>query len=235
MASSSPEDPEAGYATAAAALIALALALVAAAVVNAGAANLKLARSDLRDAEREMALNSAQSMALPTLLVQASGPRLSWTIPSQSGPVEVLAERERQKLSVEAMIALPDDVFHRLGVVDPERLRNRLRALASPSGSGATAMADLDPAPQWRGCAPSLISPHGRGAALAFPAAQPPTPTLTPSPAGEVWRVRASSKQGWVEERIIRLTGDARRPSAIIERRYGRQPKEQARCEELVG
>jgi hypothetical protein len=233
VAWSNPENREDGYATAAATMIALSLSLVAAATVSAGVSSLALARKELKGTQVEMTLNAAHSEATPTLLTQASGSRLRWTITTDRGLVDMLAEREALKLPLKDAASLGDEQFAKLGVVDPERLRARLRALKA-GGSQALSVADFDTAARWRACAASMISAYGRGATFAVQVPKAPSPTLTPSPPGDIWRVRASSGGHWFDERVVRLTGDAHHPAAIVERRSGRSASGQIQCDEVI-
>lgn len=234
MAWSNPDAREDGYATAAATMIALSLSLVAAATVSAGVSSLSLARKELKRTQVEMTLNAAHSETIFTLLTQASAPRLGWTIATDSGPVDILAERETIKLPLKDAASLGDDQFAKLGVVDAERLRARLRALNAGGSTQDLNLADLDTAVDWRACAASMISAYGRGATFALQEPKTPSPTLTSSPPGDLWRVRASSGGLWFDERVVRLTGDVRHPAAIIERRSGRSASGQIQCGEVI-
>lgn len=234
MASSNPDARQDGYATAAATMIALSLSLVAAATVSAGVSSLGLARKELRRAQVEMTLNAAHGETISTLLTQASGSRLRWTVATDRGPVEILAERETLKLPLKDAASLGDEEFARLGVVDAERLRARLHALNAGGSAQALSLADLDTAAEWRACAASMISAYGRGATFAVQKLKTPSPTLTPSPPGDLWRVRASAGGLWFDERVVRLTGDAHHPAAIVDRRSGRSASGQIQCDEVI-
>lgn len=215
-------------------MIALSLSLVAAATVSAGVSSLRLARKELGRAQVVMTLNAAHSETLTILLTQASGPRLRWTIATGKGPVDILAERETIKLPLKDAASLSDEQFSKLDVVDAERLRARLRGLSVGGSSEALDLVDLDTSAKWRACAASMISVYGRGARFAAPEVKTPSPTLTPTPPGDVWRVRASSGGLWFDERVVRLTGDVHHPAAIVERRSGRSVSAQVQCGEVI-
>lgn len=222
MASPSPDRHDDGYATVAAATMALALGIVATAVVGVGVADLRLARADARATKVELGLAGAQVAAVGALLTRASAPRLRWRASSDLGTVTVLAEAEARKLSLGSAAALDDDALGRLGVTDAEGLRRRLRAIAQTKGAPALSLDALDSGPLWRACASMLISPYGRGRTLQAAAPVEPQPTQAPSPPGSVWRMRVSGPSGWSEDRIVRLTGDEHRPAAVLERRLSK-------------
>ena len=219
MAWSNPDRAEDGYATVAATVIALALALVAGAVMAVAANAMRQARADGERLRAAYGLAAAQTTALQTLLASRKPGRYRWQVDSPIGPVEVLAEPEQPKLSLRAAADLDDATLARLDVLDGERLRARLRALAAGEAATAGAVAEMDVSPLWRACAGSMISPFGMGGDLGLSPAAPPPAGSFDWRAGEVWRLRLVSARGWAEDRIVRLTGDQRNPAAVIERR----------------
>lgn len=217
VARSAPDRPDAGYATAAAALTALALSLVVSAVMGASLTDLRAARAALDRSRVETSLDGAQQVAVAALLDSGALMRLRWHVPTNLGAVEILAEPEAPKLTLSAAADLADGELLALAPGHAESIRPRLRALAL-SGASAADIARLGATPLWRACAPSLISPYGEGRSLALHAAAPPSQGRFSWRAGEVWRLRALAPGGWADDRIVRLTGDAERPAAIIER-----------------
>lgn len=221
MASSATDTPrdraDGGYATAAAALTALALSLVVSAVMGASLTDLRRSRAALARTRTEATLDGVQQVAVLAVLETGQSARLRWFVPTEEGPVEVLAEPEAPKLGLIAAADLADGDLLGLGGGAVSSIQARLRALAL-SGAGAADIAELAATPLWRACAPSLISPYGQADQLALsPAWQPATGRFSWR-AGEVWRLRALSPDGWADDRIVRLTGDAEHPAAIIER-----------------
>ena len=153
------EDPQAGFATAAAAAVSLALALGAAALMAAAAAELRSSRADLERERAEYSLDGAQQLAAAQLLQTERSERLRWAIEDGDGrQVTVLGEAEGAKASFEVAAAAPLQLLRRLGSIDAVALQQRLKALAAEP-SRITAVADLDVSPLWKACAPSAISP----------------------------------------------------------------------------
>lgn len=210
-------DAEAGYATAAAAMIALALSVVVSAVVGASLTDLRASRAAMDRTRTETALDGALQVAIVGLLESGGNSRLRWMVPTPLGAVEVLAEPEAEKLALVTAADLEGGEFPGLGETDMAAIRPRLRALAL-SGGGAADVARLYGSPLWRACASSVISPYGRATSLSLSEAAAPATGRFSWRAGEVWRLRALSPDGWADDRIVRLTGDAQRPAAIVER-----------------
>lgn len=223
----SSRDPiDGGYATVSAMIIALAMALAASAVVAASLESYRQAQADSERLRSSYGLAAAQTHALATLLVQRRAGRYRWQVDSPIGSVEVLAEPEQPKLALAAAADLDDAALTRLDVVDPARLRDRLAVLATTGGPALTRLRQADLSPLWRACIGSLVSPFGTsrtdGNAPDLSAAIAPGPGHFDWRAGEIWRLRLISAQGWAEDRIVRLTGDERNPAAVIERRVYR-------------
>lgn len=216
MACLTDDDPEAGYATAVAAMIALGLSLVVAAVMAAALQELRFSRQAFERRQAELALDGAQLLAVQAVTRGAGADRYRWTAPSAFGEIELLAEAEAPKLS-SAEAAGRDDVLEAFGVAQPGRLGGRLTAWLA-GGGGALGLARLDPAVAWRRCAGSMVSPYGRGTTLRLAAAAAPTAASLDMRPAQVWRLRAAQRRGWVDERIVRFTGDPQHPAAIVER-----------------
>lgn len=221
MASSAADTPkdlaDGGYATAAAALTALALSLMVSAVMGASLTDLRVSRAALARTRTEANLDGVQQAAVVAVLETGQATRLRWFIPSAEGPVEVLAEPEAAKLSLVAAADLADGELLGLGGSSIASIKSRLRALAL-SSADASDVARLAAMPLWRACAPSLMSPYGQAADLSLLQAGQPATGRFAWRAGEVWRLRALSPDGWADDRIVRLTGDAEHPAAIVER-----------------
>lgn len=235
MASSPDEQShrEDGYATAAAAMISLAISLVVTAVVASSLTDLRLSRAAFEKGRAEAALSGVQDAAVVALLQTEGIHRYRWTISSAVGPVEVLAEPETPKIPAASALTATDGELRGLGAQNPERLRARLRALRV-GAMGALDLAGLDSSPRWRTCAASVISPYGAGAAAGLTAAG----ALRPGPfswrGAEMWRLKAVSKDGWADERIVRFTADTEQPAAIVERRFVRGQMGGEPCQALI-
>lgn len=232
-ANATTERPDAGYATAAAALTALALSLVVSAVMGASLTDLRAARAALERTRAEASLDGAQQVAAAALLNSGALTRLRWHVPTSLGAVEILAEPEAPKLGLSAAADLADGELLTLASGGAGSIRPRLRALAL-SGASSADVARLGATPLWRACAASLISPYGQGQSLTLLSASPPSGGRFSWRAGEVWRLRALSPDGWADDRIVRLTGDAEHPAAIIERVLVRGQKGGEPCGVLI-
>jgi hypothetical protein len=220
VTSSRPTCTSDGYATAAAAVVSLAIALVAAAVTGASVEALRSARADLARTQAEYGLAGAQTDAAITVASSKGGGRFLWTLQTVAGPAEALAEPEAPKLGLKAAASLDGATLDRFGVADPEALKARLSAIAG-TGADPAAVGRADPSPVWRSCAASAISPLGLAPKLGLTKTAPPQTALGVFRGGEVWRIRLSMG-GWVDDRLVRFTGSAGRPFAVIARRFHR-------------
>lgn len=224
-----------GYASAAALAVSLTMAILAAALVTRGIAMLKLARADFRRTQAEYALSGAQALAV-TRLLNGSGPgRLAWSVGTlDSGGVALLAEAEAPKLKLAEVANLDDKALAQLDPNDPAETRVRLAGL-----DAATATPDqieaADAGATWRACAASAISPWGAAKALNLGPTRAPDQDPGGARAGQVWRIRATTSDGWTEERIVRLIGRAEGPAAVVWRRFGRGVKGSVTCGKTIG
>lgn len=231
VACSKRSESEAGYATAAAAVVAMVIAVGAIAVSVAAQQELANARRSVERARAEAELDGAQLLAVASVIADGRDLRYRWTIAGEKGPIELLAESERVKLSIQAAAELDDDTLARLTETPPESLRARLRATAV---GDRVVLSQLDGAPLWRRCASSLLSRYGRGGHLALQAASAPASLRTSWRAGEEWRLRATSDDGWTDERIVRFTGDPRRPAGVVSRRLLRDAGKGEPCAAFI-
>lgn len=235
MACCRTEDPgDGGYATAAALTVSLAVAILAAALVMRGLVALKLARADFRRSQAEYALSGAQTLAVGRLL-NSSGPgRLAWSVGGLDPQgVSLLAEAEAPKLRLAAAGDLDDKTLAALGAADPAAARLRLTGLEAASATPDQIRA-ADAGRGWRACAASAISPWGMAQAVSLGAPREPNQEPGGARAGQVWRVRATTQDGWTDERIVRLIGRAEKPDAIIWRRFGRGAGKGETCDKII-
>jgi hypothetical protein len=228
VAWSSLNDAESGFATPAAAAASLAIALMAAAVMTAGVSELRFARADLRRSQADYALAGAQTRAALSVLQAGNSGRLLW---SPTGAAEALAEPEAAKLDLAHAVQLDDATLAKFGVSDAGPLRDRLAALGR---ADAAEIVGADAAPLWRACARSVISPYGSASKLQLAtASSPAASTGMQWRIGEVWRIRVVLAGGWVDDRVVRFTGDPNQPAAVVERRMTRGEQEGNRCDAL--
>jgi hypothetical protein len=225
---------DSGYASAAALAVSLAVAILAAALVLRGVSALKLARADLRRSQAEYALSGAQVLAATRLVNGAQSARLAWSVGSlDARDIAILAEAEAPKLKLAAAATLDDKVLALLGADDPAGARARLAVLDAETAT-PEAITGADVGATWRACATSAISPWGVAETLSLAAVQAPEQEQDGPRAGQVWRVRATTLDGWTDERIVRLIGRAQKPSAVIWRRFGRTANGGVTCDKTI-
>jgi predicted nucleic acid-binding protein len=235
VASSNPKaSPDSGFATPAATMVSLAIALIATAVTATTVSQLQLSRRDFSRARTEYALIGGQEIAALTALQNADNSRLRWPISSPTGPLQALAEPEASKLSPDAAASLADTDLAKLGITDPKTFRDHLRALAKANRVTAQSLEDADTSALWRRCSRSVISPYGAAAKIQQIETKAPTAGELYSRAGETWRIRLTSPDGWADDRIVRFTGDELHPTAIIERRLFRRTAREDPCDAMI-
>ena len=228
------DGPDEGYATAAALAVSLAMAIVAAALVMRGVAALKLARADFRRSQAEYALSGAQALAVTHLFKSSGSGRLAWrTGGLDIGNVILLAEAEAPKLRLAAASQLDDKALSALGAADPGQARLRLAGLEAATATPDQVEA-ADAGGDWRICAASAISPWGMAEAVRLGPVREPDQDPGGGRAGQVWRIRAATEDGWTDERIVRLVGRAESPSAMIWRRFGRGEGRGVTCDKTI-
>jgi hypothetical protein len=223
-----------GYATPAAAMIAMAIAIVTIASVSRATSELRQARAGFDKTQVQYRLAGAHNVALLAIATSNKPPPYRWTVSSLGSPVAVIAEPERAKLSLAAARDLDDDTLDALGVADPGAVRARLAFL--PTDDGLPWAADAATSRTWRACAGALISPYGvetRAPRLAY-AAPEAGQDDSRWRAGEVWRIAVTDQDGWRDERIVRFTGNGLNPAATIARRLTRGWKEDVACEAVL-
>ena len=230
MACCRTEPPDAGYATAAAMAFGLSLALTAAALTTLASTRLHAARADLDRLAAERFLDGARQQAVQRILTSSKPIRLGWADKTQDAEVSLLAEPEAAKLGYEAAAKLEDADFKALGVNDADALRSRLAEAASGADAPVVSPADLDSSPVWRACAGSLMSFFGTAKSQTLTAPESPDDRAFTWRLGEVWRIRTVGG-GWAETTLVRFTGDAGRPAAVIARALARQTGGDRSCD----
>lgn len=220
-----------GYASVAAITVSLAIALIVTAMMARAVMDLRLARADFRKTQAEYELDGAQLLAVLRVLSGVADGRLTWTEQLPNGePVTILAEPEYRKLGLEAGSVLEDAALIGLGVSNPAGVREGLTRL-SPATALPDEIVDLDAGRVWRLCAPNALSPWGQATQLTLPPTTAPVAQTELARVGQVWRFVATSKDGWSDDRIVRLIGQDDRPSAVIWRRLTRRGKGQQTCD----
>lgn len=207
-----------GYASVAAITVSLGLALVAAALMARSVAALRGASAEFERVQAEYQLAGEHQRAALALITDAS-----------VGSVQ--AEPEAGKIDLATAAALPPSVLARFGVADTTRLSGWLQA-ASLEPTSPADIVDADPAPLWKLCAPKLISTFGQASSLSALAGA--RRKGEGARLGEVWRLSARASDGWTDERIVRFTGEPRRPAAVIWRRFYRAGTGGESCAEIL-
>jgi hypothetical protein len=218
---SSSKEGESGYATAAAALACLAIATVVASLTSVNLSEFRRAKQGLARLKAENILESAQLVAAETLNESMVPGRLSWSVDVGGQSVVVIAEPEAEKVSLAFAVSEGPEGFRALGAQHPEAAV--MAAQTSLQRRYASPVASFDSGPDWRRCAPSILSPFGvQSHAIVKPPSEPNGFGEIPR-VGEIWRVVASI-DGWSDDRIVRLTGHGDEPAVLIAREMRRGP-----------
>lgn len=234
MASSRADAHDAGYATPAALVLSLAFATIGVSMVGNAARLVQLSKADLERSRFEHTMDGMHLVAAAAVVRSGQPGPFAWSPGSDLGPTLVTAESEAEKIDLATAAELDDTVFQALGVAQPMALRAAL--LREAEAQTPAHVADLDPAPNWRECAAAFISPFGQAERPRHVAPIEPDAANAP-PAwhiGETWRVRVATTAGWRDDRIVRFTGDARHPAAIVTRRLSRTGSRGGECNEIL-
>lgn len=222
-----------GYATPLALVLTLAMGLIASAMVGRSVGQLRLARADLDRSQAEYLLDGAHLAAVAAIVRNNRMGPFAWAFTSDVGWVDAAAQLEADKLTLQAASRLDDRIFLKFGVTDPAQLRARLATAAA--AQSAVDVGVLDEALLWRTCAGAMISPFGRQTTFSY--VKSVEPGAGPNPAswriGEAWRVRLTTATGWRDDRIVRFTGDARHPAAVVVRRLSRGEGDGGQCDAI--
>lgn len=230
MASCPAASRQEGFASVPAMLTSLVVAMISIGLMSRGLGDLQGARRDFERTDAEYRLASAQAEAGDRLLQGVQGGRLTWTVPSGAGAVTILAEPEAGKAALDGAGDFDLAQLAELGAEDPAAARAGLAALVRDRTVPAD-IAAADAGGRWKSCAPSAISPFGQGGTpRLLPLAGPMTADARTPLTGQVWRVQATAG-GWRDERLIRFTGDPRRPAVTITRQFFRIRGEDRPCE----
>jgi len=219
---SSPAD--AGFLTAVFGASALALSVIA-------LASLQLARSDYiasrRNWERLNEHYRAESLATLTawrLMHTDQLAALHWRERFGDGAADIVAEPEGRKLSLSAIDELRGRrrLVQIFGQETTDRVLPRLldlsRQARPPSRSEMLA---ADEAREWRACGLSVVSVHSQLTDDALVRTTPITTGTYGSRAGEVWRIAVAVNGRLLLDELIRFTGDAGQPIAVIDQTAG--------------
>jgi hypothetical protein len=208
----------------------LALALGAAIAVTVAVTELRTARRGLDQAQAEARLEAAHTVAATTVLSDGLPGRLAWTITVDRAAIDILAEPETEKRGWRAAADDFQAVEILLAPADPAKAKAALAALADDPDAGSEAVSLLDASPRWRACAASVLSRFGAGDRPALSLPRLPRPRSPAWRIGQAWRIRATQGGGWTETRVVRFTGDAEHPWAVMERRLTRRPQDGPSC-----
>lgn len=225
-----PDNRE-GYATVSALVLSMAIALVVAGSMAVAGAELRAARRDLERVQRDAWFDSVHLRAAYQVATTAGPGRIGWRDSWDGSDYDVLAEPEASKATARGASTNWDDaVFRALGV-SPDRVRP---LLASSSSRQRADLLEIDPAPTWRFCILSLISPIGSGSAVDLEPPRGPETAEIDWRTGQVWRVRIRAADGWTDDRLVRWSGDGRAPAYVIDRQLYRLRESSVPCESIV-
>lgn len=219
MTSSAASD--AGFLTPVFGVVAVALGLIA-------LASMQLARGDgvaeRRDFERLQERYRAEGAAVTAawrILHDRDSSALRWEETIAGQRFTILAEPEMRKLSIGEASAprgrvrlarlLGEDVATQVAAGAERLSRPPSR---TPSRTQLLALSDSE---AWRTCGLSTVSAYSRltDSAIGLPRA-PANDGFRPR-AGEVWRVVVSDPRQVIVDHLIRFTGDAHEPAAVID------------------
>jgi hypothetical protein len=215
-------------------VLCLAFAVVASSLTVRSLQTLRLAKAELERTLDAQALDGAQLAAAAAVIRDGGDGPFAWTFSTDRGWVQAVAEPEDAKLRPAAFAALDERIMTALGVRDAADLKARIAAIDTPERG--LDLADMDAAPLWRDCGPSIVSPFGGRDAFVYTAHRAPAPNSKP-PAwriGEAWRIQIATATGWRDERIVRFTGNAQAPAAVVSRRLSRGNGGGGQCEGLL-
>lgn len=228
MACFPPTDDQ-GYATPAAMVLALGLAMAGAGMGARSVHLLALNRTELEHSRHEHALDGAHLLAAAAVIRSGGDAPFAWDMGSDVGWLRVVAEPEAAKLSFSRAAALDDETLAAFGA-EAAVVRARLTAMAAAETPADPS--DFSAAPLWRECAGRLASRFGAAEAYAY--VEPREPGVSEDGphwhVGEAWRIRVTSLSGWRDDRVVRFTGDARRPAATVTRRFYRGARDHIQC-----
>jgi len=221
-----------GFATAAAMVIALAISIIAAALVLRSVTALRLAKQDLHRLQAEYRLAGAQLVAASTVSVRQATQPYEWRLVDPAA-VMARAEPEIQKLGFDTAAGADEQFFAAFEVADIPDLRKRLREARVRK---VVDVDELDAAPLWRGCASRFVSRYGDAEAPVFSqsTAEPGSPDKPTLRANEIWRVEVQDEEGWIDERIVRLTGSPDRPASVINRKFFKAGRGRVDCDQIA-
>ena len=221
---SSVSPADAGFLTAVFGASALTLSVIA-------LASVQLARSDYiasrRNWERLNDRYRADSLATLTawrLMHTEQLAALHWREPFGDGTADIVAEPESRKLGLGAIDELRGQ--RRLAAIfgreTTDRVLPRLidlgRRAQPPSRSD---LLTADDARAWRACGLSVVSVHSQLTDDALVATRPVTSSAYRSRAGEVWRIAVAKNGRPLLDELVRFTGDAGQPIAVIDQTAG--------------
>lgn len=225
---------EGGYATPAALVVSLALAMMATAAVARSTALLRQSRADLDRSLVEYAFDGAQLTAAAEVVRSGVGGPYRWTFTSELGFIDAIAEPEGDKLSLGAAARLDLETWSAFGIEDAEGFAQAIAVAATAPGEPD--IPGLSPTRLWRDCGPSLVAMSGGQDTFTYAPRTEPGPGENPPSwrVGELWRIRLTATSGWRDDRIVRFTGDAHHPIAVVARRVSRGEGEGAECEAIL-
>jgi hypothetical protein len=215
-----------GFTTAVFAALTFALSLIAIGSLMVARQGLTRAEHDARQDRERWVLDGIATSAEAQLLSENGSPSLRWSEPSAFGQVVVSVEPESLKMSP-ATLDRPENqelVAAMIGQADAGEVARQAAGLG-PAADGLLhreQVVELNASPRWRECAETLVSPYSRLSAFNLQPISAPTNAGEDPHAGQLWRITVDVADGGWFDRVVRMTGKASDPAAIIEQTSGR-------------
>lgn len=206
-----------GFMTPAFGGVAIALALVAFASARLAQTEEIASRRGWEKTQELYRAEGVATIAAWRVLHMDGAPTLAWTEPTDLRPMAVWAEPEHRKLGLAEIGGQQgrSRLSALLGAQEAERLVSSLGTWSQPPSR--LTLRSASPSPAWRACGLTLVSTQSRLTNNALSPVQTPVTAALDLRAGEVWRIAISSEGRLVLDRLVRFTGDAQRPVAVLD------------------
>jgi hypothetical protein len=200
---------------------AIALGLIAIAGLQLASSQDVAARRDAERLQEDYRADGVAVLAAANLLQNPGDEVRRWTERTPRQVLDVLVEPEMRKLSISEAGGAKAHVRLEalLGPASADQIAVKLTQLAALGKAPPTraTLAALDASSAWRSCGLTLVSAFSRLTDNALRVGQSPPSSEPQRRAGEVWRIVVASPRRVILDRLVRFTGDARAPTAVID------------------
>ena len=209
---------DAGFATALAMAVSLAIGIGATALVLRSETDLRAARVALERTQADYRLDAIQELAEEAVRTDP-GDLKSKAFRFANRSAEVALQSEALKVPPSASEVISDGWLASLRLAQPQDFKARLKQASALHPLNLQRLADLDASPTWKTCAADGVSEsgqvlHATSATIAQSSVQGLPQTI---------RLTALEDDGWVDDRIVRLTNDPADPNVVLDRRFYRR------------